>query len=364
MTASSLRSLSLEPDTGGYLRDVDHLLDEVLGELDLVWSTTMPHAQLDVLAQTPPEMLRTLIHGSGKRIRPTMVHLGWSVTQAEAGRDTAVRLGAALELLHVFALIHDDVMDESRTRRGAPTVHAQAERDHQRSQGRGRGGRFGESVAVLVGDLAHTEADHLASGFGSELRGIWRELSVELFGGQLLDLIGTANGHPDVETARTVARMKSGAYTVTRPLQLGAVAGRASLPVRTALHRYGQEVGAAFALRDDYLGVWGSIDRTGKPAGDDLLAGKPTMILVLAGQARMSAAGAAALERVGTSALTPADVTLLQSELRECGVAGTVDDLIDAHLQAAHRALDPRLFPASGVSALMSAAQRVAWRDR
>ncbi len=364
MTSQLIRSLPLEPDTDGYLRDVDSLLADVLDDLDQVWSTTMPHAPLGVLALTPPEMLRALVNGSGKRIRPTMVHLGWSVAQAEAGRDTAVRLGAALELLHVFALIHDDVMDESRTRRGALTVHAQAERDHLQASGLGQGGRFGESVAVLVGDLAHTEADHLASGFGGELRGIWRELCVELFGGQLLDLIGTATGHPDAETARTVARMKSGAYTVTRPLQLGAVSGRASLPVRTALHRYGQEVGAAFALRDDYLGVWGSAELTGKPAGDDLIAGKPTMILVLAGQARMSTAGAAALERVGTSVLTPADVTLLQTELRECGVAGTVDELIDTHLQAAHRALDPRLFPESGVSALMIAAQRVAWRDR
>jgi geranylgeranyl diphosphate synthase type I len=195
------------------------------------------------------------------------------------------------------------------------------------------------------------------------MRRIWRVLVIELVRGQSRDLTGSAAGRRDLAHARQVAQMKSGCYTVWRPLQLGAAAAGADGATAAALGVYGAEVGEAFALRDDLLGVWGDPARTGKPAGDDLLSGKPTVILSLAhdllhGTARQ------VLDRVGTPELSPADVVFLQDALRAGGVVEAVESRISAHVHAAVAALTgPELDP-EGVAGLTQMAHRIAWRDR
>lgn len=352
-----------------FLNQVDEQLGVVLDDLDRLWSRTLPDPRsLALLGPvTPPTAIRTLVLGEGKRIRPTAVHLGWVAAGGPVEHEPAddvILLGAALELLHVFALVHDDVMDASATRRGRPTVHEQARLRHQEQTGYGSSVRFGDSVAVLVGDLAHAEADALVAELPVELRRMWRVLVVELFGGQLLDVVGSASGRPSARDARRVARMKSGAYTVERPLLLGAAAAGATDAVRTALSGYGREVGAAFALRDDLLGVWGDPVRTGKPAGDDLLEGKPTMIMALGRERLTTPVGRALLTRAAERGLREQEVRPLQDELNGAGVAEEIEDLIAEHIDAAARMLDGELFPTDCVTELMSLAHRVAWRDR
>jgi len=159
-----------------FLQLVDDRLDQVVGELTEIWHTDLAeHRPVDVLADRDlPELLRSLA-ASGKRIRPTMCFWGWLAAGGQqegsgrAGRheaggiDDVVQVGVALELLHVFALIHDDVMDESDSRRGQPSVHTLTAQLHLHARARGNAQRFGESIAVLVGDLAHAEADHLVT---------------------------------------------------------------------------------------------------------------------------------------------------------------------------------------------------------
>ncbi len=347
---------------------VDDLLTVVLDDLARVWATELDDAgSLDVLGDRDlPVLMRELLQGGGKRIRPAMSYLGWlSTAHDESTRGDVVTVGAALELLHVFALIHDDVMDQSASRRGRPSVHTQATQLHVDSSAGGDAARFGESIAVLVGDLAHAEADHLASGLPSDMRGIWRTLVVELVCGQRRDLTGSAAGRRDLGHARQVARMKSGSYTVERPLQLGAAAAQADETVRTRLSRYGREVGEAFALRDDLLGVWGDPALTGKPAGDDLLSGKPTVILSLAAE-RLTGSSRQLLERTGSFGLGlgPDDVATLQDDLERAGVVQSVEAMIAGHLDEALAAIDdPRLDP-EGVAGLTQLAHQIAWRDR
>jgi len=157
--------------------------------------------------------------------------------------------------------------------------------------------------------------------------------------------------------------MKSGAYTVQRPLQLGAAAAGADPEVVRALTRYGREVGEAFALRDDLLGVWGDPRLTGKPAGDDLLCGKPTVILSLAHD-RLRGPALELLGRVGTPALSSADITHLQEALQASGVVDAVESRISGHVHAAVAALDHHGLDADGVVGLTQMANRIAWRDR
>ncbi len=280
----------------------------------------------------------------------------------DPGAAELLQVATALELLHIFALIHDDVMDESASRRGQPSVHTLAAQLHLHSGGRGSAARFGDSIAVLVGDLAHAEADHLVSSLPADMRAIWRVLVVELVRGQSRDLTGSAAGRRDLAHARQVAQAKSGCYTVWRPLQLGATAASADTATLEVLATYGAEVGEAFALRDDLLGVWGDPTRTGKPAGDDLVSGKPTVIVALAGE-RLSGTARATLDRIGCPELDADDVSLLQSAMVDCGVVAEVETMISRHLRTALDALDEPALDPVGVHELTQMAYQIGWRE-
>jgi geranylgeranyl diphosphate synthase, type I len=311
------------------------------------------------------DLLEAMVHSGGKRFRPRMAHWGWAAAGAHrSGRGHAdlVRVGTALELLHVFALIHDDVMDGSETRRGRPSVHASARRLHVERHGSGDSQRYGENIAILAGDLAHSEAGLVVASLPRPLQQLWRTLAIELMMGQGRDLVGAANGRRDLDHAREVARAKSGAYTVWRPLQLGAVAGGASPETLDALERYGVAVGEAFALRDDILGVIGDSRATGKPVGDDIAAGKPTVLMALAEQ-RFSPRWRRALQRAASGKASAGLVTALQEELVRSGVIGDVEAMIRDCVASAFVALDDPSIDRDAASGLEALARRVAWRN-
>jgi geranylgeranyl diphosphate synthase type I len=311
------------------------------------------------------DLLEAMIHSGGKRFRPRMAHWGWVAAGGQrsgCGHDDLVRVGTALELLHVFALIHDDVMDGSETRRGRPSVHASARDEHVRRNGSGDAQRYGENIAILAGDLAHSEAGLVVATLPRPLQELWRTLIVELMMGQGRDLVGAANGRRDLAHAREVARAKSGAYTVWRPLQLGAVAAGARPETLAALERYGVAVGEAFALRDDILGVIGDARSTGKPVGDDLRAGKPTVLLALATQ-QFSPRWRRSLQRAAGGRASAGLVASLQAELVRSGVIAEVEEMISRAVASAFVALDDRAVDSEAAEGLRALARRVAWRE-
>jgi geranylgeranyl diphosphate synthase type I len=238
---------------------------------------------------------RDLVLGGGKRLRPTFAYWGWRGV-ADPGESLGPILPAiaALELMHTFALVHDDVMDESATRRGAPTAHRIFATQHGRDGRLGDPERFGSTSAILLGDLCLVWADQLmaraalstATLFAARAR--YDRMRVETVAGQYLDVLGETQ--PDqwsLERSLLVARYKTASYTVQRPLQFGLSLAAATTSderseVDDAYARYGEHVGEAFQLRDDLLGVYGDPLVTGKPAGDDLRTGKPTALLMLA----------------------------------------------------------------------------------
>ena len=212
-----------------------------------------------------------------------------SAPAATPTTERVVDAGAAFELMHAFALFHDDVMDDSASRRGAPTTHAVYADEHGRATWAGESRRFGEGVAILVGDLAFVLADQLLIGAPTEAWALWNELRIELNVGQYLDILGSVQRERRLVKAERIARYKSGKYTIERPLHLGAVlaapdAGRRAARRRSA--RYGLPLGDAFQMRDDVIGAFGDAAVTGKPVGDDLREGKPTPLLARAVAAR------------------------------------------------------------------------------
>lgn len=232
--------------------------------------------------------LEEFVLRGGKRLRPAFAYWGWrAVTDSPdspAGRE-ALRLFAALELLQACALVHDDVIDDSATRRGLPTVHRLFTERHRERQWRGSSEQFGLSAAILLGDLALAWADDIVATVDLpadarlRVQEVWAHIRTEVLGGQYLDIVAESNGAESVASAMNVNTYKTASYTVVRPLQLGAAAAADRPDVQEIFHRIGNDLGVAFQLRDDVLGVFGDPAVTGKPSGDDLRSGKRTVLL-------------------------------------------------------------------------------------
>ncbi|MDP9403009.1 MAG: polyprenyl synthetase family protein [Actinomycetota bacterium] len=341
---------------------VDARIDRLLGAEVARW------AEVDADLVDPLEVMRELVVAGGKRLRPAFCH--WAFVGAGGDPDDPLieNAGAALELLHTFALIHDDVMDGSPRRRGLHTVHLVFEARHAGGAWRGEGRRFGEGVAILVGDLAFVYADLLLRGAPQPALDVFTDLRLEVNVGQYLDLLGTVRGEVSVEQARRICRYKSGKYTIERPLHLGAaLAGRLD-ELAGALSAYGDPLGEAFQLRDDLLGAFGDTSLTGKPVGEDLREGKPTALYAFAAAAAAAddQHGAAAKllgDRFGAADLTDEEVAELQSVLEDTGARAEVEAAIERLVGQALAALDTAALTEEAKGELRELARFVAGRD-
>ncbi len=309
------------------------------------------------------DALRALIVAGGKRLRPAFCHWAFVGAGGDPEDAVAVDAGAALELLHSFALVHDDIMDGSDFRRGEPAVHRAFEARHREGGWRGPAARFGEGAAILVGDFAFVYADMLVAEIPSDARAVFDELRVELCVGQFLDLRATATGERDAGRARTIEWYKSGKYTVERPLHLGAaLAGRLD-ELRAPLSAFGLPLGEAFQLRDDLLGVFGSEEITGKPVGDDLREGKLTPLLAAAA-GRCDGVGTELLERVGQVDLRPEEIEAIRDLLLSTGAVDEVEAAIGRLVDESLTALESVPITDEARVALADLGRYVAWRDR
>ncbi|MGN6474439.1 MAG: polyprenyl synthetase family protein [Mycobacteriales bacterium] len=280
----------------------------------------------------------------GKRLRPAFCY--WGARAAGApDSDTLVRAAASLDLLQACALIHDDVIDHSDTRRGRPAVHRRFEILHAGSSWTGDANDFGAAAAILLGDLllAWSESMLATSGVDDETlrraRPVSDAMRLEVMAGQYLDVLEQARGATTVERALRVARFKAAKYTVERPLHLGAALAGAGEEVTTAYSGYGIPLGEAFQLRDDLLGVFGDPAVTGKPAGDDLREGKQTALVALAIERGSSGDAKMLRDLLGRADLTDTDIARARAVITECGAAAEVESMIASRLDEALAAL-------------------------
>jgi geranylgeranyl diphosphate synthase type I len=232
--------------------------------------------------------LEDFVLGGGKRLRPVFAYWGWRAVSSQDADAQALRLFAALELLHASALVHDDVIDSSALRRGRPTAHNQFATLHRERGWRGPADQFGISAAILLGDLALVWADDMVADADlprdarKRVRRVWADIRTEVLGGQYLDIVAEASAAESIASAMAVNTYKTASYTVSRPLQLGAAAAADRPDVQALFYEVGNQLGVAFQLRDDVLGVFGDPAVTGKPSGDDLRSGKRTVLLATA----------------------------------------------------------------------------------
>jgi geranylgeranyl diphosphate synthase type I len=296
-----------------------------------------------------------LVLQGGKRLRPALVYYTYRACGGPSDA-TVLPLALATELLHTYLLIHDDIMDHAEVRRGQPAAHVRFRQAHQARGFQGDAQDFGRSVAILLGDLAHTWAVELFTGVSldggharetrEKLARCFSTMSEEVIGGQYLELLvaqrrGAAASDVDREQElQRVLRLKSGCYTAERPIQLGALLAGAREAQIDALSRYGTCVGEAFQLQDDLLGMFGDAGTVGKPVGEDLREGKFTFLIHHALEAATPEQRRELEAALGNPGLTGAGVARAQRILEETGAHARVTGMIAERLRDARGALD------------------------
>ncbi|WP_343571359.1 polyprenyl synthetase family protein [Mycobacterium sp.] len=280
----------------------------------------------------------------GKCLRSTFMYLGWLAGSADS--DEALFAAAGLELLHAFALLQDDVMDAASSRRGRPAAHIQFSQWHRNRKLSGPAERFGESAAILLGDLCLIWAEQMLRESGVEYRSLqqawprYDAMRTELALGQFADLTSDIRDLPSMDTVLDVARRKSGNYTVRRPLEMGAAMSGCSDRTISGLGRYGEAVGEAFQLRDDLLGVFGAASVTGKPDGQDLVERKATSVVTAAYQLADPLTRRQLTELMSTAELDDAAIERWRTLIVTTGAVQWIEHAIGDRVSAALHELD------------------------
>ena len=305
-------------------------IDGVLADFTKVRSAALTEIGSEL--QPVASAMTEFITNGGKRFRPIFAYLGY-LGAGGAEREEILRACTALELVHVCALIHDDVMDGSDTRRNKPAIHRLFQSLHDKASYQGNSERFGLASAILLGDLALVWADRLLveSGVTREefisAQDVFADMRDELMAGQYLDVLEGALATTSVERSLKVARFKSGKYSIERPLHFGAaLAGHPEL--NKAFSDFGLPLGEAFQLRDDVLGVFGDPKLTGKPAGDDIREGKRTVLIAVTLENCSPTQREKVVAALGNNQLSEQQISEVQELITESGALAEVEKLI------------------------------------
>lgn len=320
-----------------YVEAVNQACGSILSE----FRASLPDLDADFARFIAPA--QTLLHG-GKRTRARLAYTTWCAALGDRSDSAIVHAGAALELFQVAALIHDDVIDDADTRRGAPASHRQFERVHVEGDFIGSASTFGHSGAILLGDLLLALSQKsmgkaiAAAPRDAGAMEVFNLMCAEVAMGQFLDIEAAAQGqrHEDaLARALLVVRHKSARYSVEHPLVLGAALAGASREILQSLSGIGTPLGEAFQLRDDDLGVFGDPAVTGKPAGDDLAEGKLTPLILLGLQLATPADAAFIRGALGDRSISAATVSRVRSILTDSGAVDQHEALLTERYRTA-----------------------------
>ena len=326
-------------------------------------------AQSEQLPTLAVEALQLFLAAGGKRLRPLLCACGWHAASGGTETPGLVAAGAALEMFHAFALIHDDVMDRSATRRGAPTIHCRLAGHFAATYPPAQAEQLGISAAILIGDLALTWSDQLlhearlAPGTLARALDLIDAMRTEIMYGQYLDLIAAAQTGAGLEAPLAVIRYKTAKYSIERPLQLGAILAGADTGLTEALSTFAVPLGEAYQLRDDLLGVFGVPCETGKSRLDDLREGKRTVLIALALAAADPGQRTVLHAALGNQALTEPEAERAREVLTAVGAGAWVEQMIEDRYGQALAALDQMALPGPADQALRTLARLAVWRQ-
>ncbi|WP_439030594.1 polyprenyl synthetase family protein [Gordonia terrae] len=373
MTDSSVPPSSLSTST---LREL-HPIENATTDLELVEEVVASHFRQHAatLRQVGPELAPAIDAvsqriGGGKRLRAAFCLTGARGAAQGSAVPGMVEMAAAIELFHLAALVHDDVMDDSDTRRGLPTVHRLFADDHLRAGRRGDAERHGTAVAILVGDMCLSWSDDLAAtatdtATGETRRAVrrtWSAMRDEAYGGQYLDMLSQTEEQTDADRTARILRYKSARYTIGQPLRLGGTLAGADATLLDAYDRIGLTAGEAFQLRDDILGVFGDEKVTGKPAIDDLREGKRTMLIALAEESAGRMERRVLADGLGNPDLDEDGAARMREVLESTGSVDRVEQRIVDLAEEALTIIDSVRVDDHSRQALTTLVERCVWR--
>ncbi|MGA5135341.1 polyprenyl synthetase family protein [Streptomyces olivoreticuli] len=334
----------------------------VRGQTDLILSAFLEGKDHTAAAHQLPaevtEILRNFLFAGGKRLRPVLCVTGWHAASGHGTPKPVLQVAAALEMFHTFALIHDDIMDHSHTRRGHPTVHRALATRHRDGRTATAASQLGTGAAILIGDLALAWSDELLHTAGltptqsTAVLPLIDAMRTEVMYGQYLDL--TTTGHPtgNLERAIRIVRYKTAKYTIERPLHIGAALAGADHDLLNHLSDFALPVGEAFQLRDDLLGLYGNPEQTGKSVLDDLRDGKHTALIALVLRDGARTRVNQLRPFLGCRSLTEDQAAAARRIIDSTGARASVEDMIRSGRQQAERVLDTAPFAPVALTSL------------
>lgn len=322
-------------------------------------------------AELDPVILAARDYTSGgKRLRPAFCYWGRVAATGQPDDPTGLlQAASSLELLHVSALVHDDLMDHSDTRRGLPSAHRRFQLAHEDAAGVGSSTSYGTDMALLLGDLLTMwsvemfESSPLPPDALAAARPLVEAVRTEVTCGQVLDVTAQAGmaGADDESALDLVGRVveyKSASYTVVRPCQIGVALGSGGPGLVEAMARFGSPLGRAFQYRDDLLGVFGDTSQTGKPAGDDLREGKRTVLVAHALSRSTPAQASRLASMLGRADLDDSDIATARGIIEGSGARTAVEEMIEDGLRRAVAVLEGTDMTAEGRAGLLELAHR------
>jgi len=356
-------------DIASWVNRVDARLRMTVGE------------QSELIAVLGPDVIdftsyaHTMLAG-GKRFRAIFCALGYA-TVSPTLPDSLCDLAVGLEIFHAAALAHDDIMDRSDTRRGAPAAHRRFEQRHRANGWAGDASHFGIASALLFGDfllalsdvcVARGLAAHDDSKASMATRVEFDRMRLDVTAGQYLDIVEesawpTVASDEALDRASTVLTYKSAKYSIEAPLAMGALLAGAKPNTVTALRAFALPLGNAFQLRDDILGVFGDPEVTGKPVGDDLREGKRTVLIALTMSALDSHSRDELNAVLGNESASDDAIAWAQNLCESTGARAQVEARIEAEFSRALEALDKCTIDADARATLVELAHRVVRRD-
>ncbi|MDX1501948.1 MAG: polyprenyl synthetase family protein [Thermoanaerobaculia bacterium] len=329
------------PASAGFATALEGFRDRFEAELGR-W---LARRRLEMTGEAPEtaelvDRLDPYVLRGGKRVRPAVLYYAYRACGGR-GEESVLPAAMAAELLHTYLLIHDDIMDRAETRRGEPAAHRQFSRDHRERGWAGDADHHGLSVAILLGDLAHTYADELFAACDvdekrrAEAGARFSLMCREVIAGQYLEMTAAQRARATEEDLLRVLRMKSGRYSVQRPMEIGALLAGAPAATLDGLSRLGGLAGEAFQLQDDLLGMFGDRQEVGKPVGGDLVEGKFTL-LIFHTLGRCSAEERdAVLAALGNAGARAEEIDRVRGIIRAVGAERQVTGMIDERLREA-----------------------------
>ncbi|WP_405148131.1 polyprenyl synthetase family protein [Sphaerisporangium sp. NBC_01403] len=344
------------PDHALFKRRVEDVLDEfLLEEIRLLEETNPRLAPLGFQAH--------VASSAGKRLRSAFCYWGWRAC-GQPDCEEVVRAAAAMELVHAAAIVHDDIIDSSMTRHGAPTAHVALQELLDGAEQRHTGG---VALAILVGDLLMTLACQLFASCGlpgsylARARPLWETLAKELIAGEFMEILSTGR-HTAVSQSLEIIRFKTAKYTIERPLHIGGALAGASADTMRVFTDYGLPLGEAFQLRDDLLGVFGDPETSGKSNADDLKGRKPTVLLAMT-RSLAEPAELTTLDRLMSGEPTPSAIERIREIMRTAGSREHVETMIDERVRTALSVIDRSRLPPGSRNALKELALTATVRE-